>query len=285
MPFGRRPPIRMAMTTPPTHKKAADAKPQTQAPLLTASAWTELARRAVVLVLFVFAADALFGYERPGIAAAAALLAIAAYWIIPRPALPAKALHHERLPSVWMPDLLGVLLATTFLSLPLIIAAREDWLGGPWMFMLFMWPPGLIALAIFWIAARYQCFWALISEDALAINTMRGMTVLPFASIVRVAPGETRPPRWLGPLLVLFGGWRGLGIALLHADRPSHWLSIERTDGTALRLPADAFPDARKIIKALDRAGVPLATELTGRPERVREAGLNVEGRADGGGV
>ncbi len=200
-------------------------------------------------------------------------------WLLPRPKPPPGALHHERLPSVWMPDLVGLLLATTFLAMPFIISAGEPWLGGPWMLTLFMWPPGLIALAIFWIAARYQCFWIRLEPHALTVNTTRGTTAMEYDSIARISPDMTLPPRWLGPLLVLFGGWRGLGVALLHANRPSRWIVVERKDGSALRLPADAFPDARKVIAALERAGVPISPDFVRKQSKPNKKMRKPDGR------
>lgn len=238
---------------------------------MTYSAWIELARRAVALVLAVAAATAALGYGRWDIATATVVLAAAAYGLLPRPKLPPGALHHERLPSVYMPDLLGLLLATTFLSAPFIVSAREGWSGVPWGLMLLMWPPGLIALAIFWVAAGYQCLWVLVGPHALTVNTRRGTAVLPYESITGVSTDTTRPPRWLGPLLILFGGWRGAGVAILHANRQSHWIVIERRDSPPLRLPADAFPAARKIVGALSEAGIPVAAELAGRQRRPKK--------------
>ncbi|CAG1014840.1 MAG: hypothetical protein F9K19_14490 [Rhizobiaceae bacterium] len=221
----------------------------------------EVSRRFVTLVLLCAGVIAAFGYGRLDAAAACGGAAIAAYLLPPRPKPPEGAFHHDRLPSVWMPDLLGFLLATTFLAMPFIVSALEEWPGVPWGLMLFMWPPGLVALAIFWFSARYQCFWVLPERSSITIGTLRGKTVLTYSEIVRVTTETRRPPGWLSPLLILFGGWRGLGIALLHGTRPNHSLVLERKDGEPVRLPLDAFPDAAKVVKALERAGVPTIRE------------------------
>jgi hypothetical protein len=218
----------------------------------------EVARRAVVLLFLIAAAVAAFGHGQWLWAALAFALAVLVYAFVPRPLPPHGALHHERLPSVFMPDLVGFLLATTFLALPFVIAAREPWQGGPWALMLFMWPPGLVALSVLWLSIRYQCFWVKLSADGLTVSTIRGIEVLPFERIAGARAETGRPPRWLGPLLVLLGGWRGLGIALLHADSESHAVLIERSDGTTLRLPADAFPGLNKVTAALRAADIPV---------------------------
>lgn len=221
----------------------------------------EIARRAGALLLLILAVVAGFGHGRWPWAALAVVLAALVYILLPLPAVPDGALHHERMPSVTIPDLLGFLLATTFLAMPFVISAQEPWLDGPWALMLFMWLPGLVALAIFVMAIRYQCFWVKLSPDSLTISTVAGIETLPFDHIAGLRPETRRPPRWLGPLLVLFGGWRGLGLALLHANTERHAILIKRSDGTSLRLPADAFPDINKVIKALARTGIALAEQ------------------------
>lgn len=221
----------------------------------------EVSRRFVTLVLFCVSVVAVFGYGWLGVATASGCTAIATYLLPPRPKPPEGALHHDRLPSVWMPDLLGFLLATTFLATPFIVSALEEWPGVPWGLILFMWPPGLVALAILWFSSLYQCFWVLPERSAITLNTIWGRIALPYSEIVRVSTETRRPPGWLSPLLILFGGWRGLGIALLHGNRADHSLVLERIDGERIRLPLDAFPDAAKVIKALGRAGLTVARE------------------------
>jgi hypothetical protein len=218
----------------------------------------EVTRRAATLFFLIVAAVVGFGRGQWSWAALAVVSAVLVYALPPRPALPGGALHHERVPSVYMPDVVGFLLATTFLALPFVIAAREPWQGGPWVLMLFIWPPGLVALSVLWLSVRYQCFWVRLSADSLTVSTIRGIEVLPFERIAGARAETGRPPRWLGPLLVLLGGWRGLGIALLHADTETHAVLIERSDGTTLRLPADAFPGLDKVIAALRGADIPV---------------------------
>ena len=104
-------------------------------------------------------ATAGLGYGRGDLAFVAVLAGILVYVLLPRPRLPQGAVHHERMPTVHMPDLLGFMLATTFFALPLIVSAQEPWLGGPWGLYLLTGLPGLIALLIFYIAIRHQCLW------------------------------------------------------------------------------------------------------------------------------
>ena len=221
----------------------------------------EVVRRAVVLALFVAAAVAGFGYGLTLLALGGVAAGTAVYIFIPRPVVPKGAVHHERMPSTYMPDLLGFMLATLFLALPLIVAVHDPWLDGPWSLYLLTGLPALISLFIFYISIRHQIMWLKVAGREIAFADFGGITEIGFDAIARVRTEVKPPPRWLKPLLALFGGWRGLGIALV-TDRASHNLVIERRDGSHLRLPVDAFPDLRKLILALHRGGVRLDDEL-----------------------
>lgn len=225
----------------------------------------EILRRAATLLLLVVAVTRIFAVTR----AASWLsglpwigLAVAVYLLVPRPAVPEGALHHERLPSTVMPDLIGFLLGTTFFAMPLVIINTEAWLEGVWWIPLMFWLPGLFALAIFYMAASYACSWILLRRDGMTIASLWAIVDLPFADIQKVNPIARRLPRWIGWALVLFGGLQGAGVALLHAGRVAHYLDFERKSGPPLRFAVDAFPDIRRVVAALRRARVPLDLEL-----------------------
>lgn len=223
---------------------------------------TELARRAVALALFIAAAVLGLGYGQTLVALLALVAGGLVYILVPRPKLPHDAIHHERMPTVVMPDILGFMLATLFFSLPLIISAQQPWSDGPFGFYLMTGIPGLIACAIFWIATRHQCLWLVATGHDLTIADMRRIETLAYHDIEKVELGIKPPPGWLSPLLVLFGGWRGLGIALLTGERPSHALKIHLRDGTQRRIPSDALADQGIVAGAMLRGGVKLDSKL-----------------------
>ena len=237
----------------------------------------EVLRRAVALALFVAAATLGFGYGQVLWALLAVVIAILAYVLPPRPKPPQGAITHDRMPTVYMPDLLGFMLATLFLALPLIISAQEPWLGGPWGIYLLTGLPALVVMFIFWISTRHQCMWLKVTGHDLTIADMHDIVTLPFGEIAEVTGVTRQPPRWLSPLLVLFGGWRGLGIALLTGERASHALAFKLTNGTERRVPSDALSDERKLLAALAHGGVRLGNDLrayAGKPSR-RRAGTS----------
>jgi len=224
----------------------------------------ELARRALTLLLLVIAAVQAFANLRAPSWISGALwagLAVAVYLLIPRPTIPEDALRHEALPSTIMPDVLGFMLGVTFFALPLVIIS-EPWLEGVWQIPLMFALPGLFALAIHYIAAQYACSWVRLRRDGLVIANLWTVVDLPFEDIVKVTPIERRLPGWVGWALVLFGGFRGAGVALLHAGRVAHYLEFERKSGRAVRFSVDAFPDLRRVVAALKRASVPLDLEV-----------------------
>ena len=129
--------------------------------------------------------------------------------------------------------------------------------------------PALLSFVIFWIAIRHRCLWLKVTGHDLTIADMRHIETVPFDTIADVATEAKPHPRWLSPLLILFGGWRGLSIALLTGERPSHSLVLHLKDGTQRRVPSDAFPDQRKIVAALQHGGVhldPSLRALAGKP-------------------
>lgn len=237
---------------------------------ITAIAWRELTRRMVVLACLVGAAILLFGHGQGALASLAAAFGIGVYLFLPRPRPPEGALFAERMPSVHMPDLAGLILAVPFLSIPFIVSALEPWMGGPWGLMLFMWPPGLIALAIFWFASGYQCSWILLRPDGVDLTNMRGTRRLDFSDIRRVRFAATGLPRWVSGALFLLGGVRGAGIALLHGNRKSHSAVVELRSGGAVRLPLDAFPDMDRVLTAMVKAGVDIDTASVSHPAAPR---------------
>jgi len=233
---------------------------------LTAIAWRELIRRMGALVFLISAAVFWLGYGYAAWALLAAGLGVALYLALPRPRPPEGALFAERMPSVYMPDLAGLVLALPFLSAPFIIAARETWIGGPWGLMVFIAPPGLVALAIFWIATRYQCSWIVLRPDGVELSGPRGRAWLDFSQIGRVRAEARALPGWISAALGLFGGPRGAGMALLHGRRTRHSAVVELRAGGTMSLPLDAFPDMQRVLKAMRDAGVTVDAALLPRP-------------------
>lgn len=224
----------------------------------------ELARRAVVLVLFVVGAVETFEDLRSPSWISGLLwssLAVAVYLLIPRPTPPTGALRHEALPAIIMPDVLGFLLGVTFFALPFVIVNSDPLLKDVWIIHAVLWLLGAFALAILYIAARHACSWIQLRNDGMIIADLWRVIDLPFLEIERVNAVERRLPRWIGPALVLFGGWRGAGVASLHANRTSHAIEFIHKSGVPISFPIDAFPNLDRVVVALTKAGVSIDAE------------------------
>jgi len=225
----------------------------------------ELGRRAISLALFVIAVVQTFTDLRAPSWTSGLLwggLGVATYVLIPRPSIPDKALRHEAIPATVMPDVLGFLFGITFFALPLVIINSEAWLEGVWQIPAMFAIPGLFALVVLYMAARYACSWVQLRKDGLLIANLWTIVDLPFKEITKVNAIERRLPRWVGWALVAFGGLRGAGVALLHANRAAHYLDFERETGPPVKFNVDALPDIKRLVSVLKRAGVPLDAEL-----------------------
>lgn len=222
----------------------------------------EIARRLVPLVLLLAAiahvASAPDG-TRPWLAWGLIAGAVAVYLLLPFEQPPEGALRHSRLAAVLLPDLIGFTLSLTFFGIYIVLVADNPNL---WGVILLLGPPGAICLAILLVAAWYASFWMVIEADRLSVATLRTRQELPFAAIRSVKPTRHLLPHWLAPLLVLAGGWRGLGVALLHGHRASHGLRFDLADGSHFDAPVDAFPEVGRLLSALKKAGVRVDVEL-----------------------
>lgn len=226
---------------------------------------TEILRRVGSLTLFTAAAVALLASsEGPHglIASGLAVCALALYIAVPWPKRPDDALRYDAIPAIFGPDLLGFLLGVLFFGLPFLIAGDAALGEGVVIVGGVLWAMGLFALAILWIAARHAVSWIVLKDTSVVIAGPRAIVELAYGDIVRVAPRAHRLPRWVGAALMLFGGIRGMGIALLHADRVSHALEFVPRTGRPIRVPADAFDDPRRLLATLAAEGVPLEGEL-----------------------
>lgn len=218
----------------------------------------QFARRGVSLVLFTAAAVTLFGDLHWIVPVLLAALALAVYILVPRPTRPDGALGYAAMPAIVMPDVLGFLLGMVFFGLPFLMADDAALQEGIWIIGAVMWGMGGFALAILIIAARYAVSWVLIKPDGLVIANLWAIHDMPFAEIASVRPRERRLPRWVSAALILFGGVRGAGVALLHGNRVAHSIEFLRRDGARLRIGIDAFEDLPAVAAALKDAGVSL---------------------------
>lgn len=227
----------------------------------------ELLRRAVTVAL---ATAAFIWIPRSGLAALLlALAALAAYALVPRRARPEGAFIYERMPSVVMPDLLGVLLTAFFVALPFWAGGPDDGGFGPIHPMAFLlWPMALFGLAILVIAARYAVYWLAIAPDGLRLNDLSGEQFVPFSDIALVEPYRRGLPGWmraLVPLLIASGRFTQAGAIMVARD--SSGVRLRLADGSAPVILRESFEKPyAKVLAALEAHHIPFGPDAAPAP-------------------
>jgi hypothetical protein len=135
------------------------------------------------------------------------LLAILIYIYLPRPSIPSGAAYYTRLNAVYLPDVLSVFLwlgAWMFFFLP------DD--SAPmvvrYIFLLFF---AIFALVIVLPTVKYASNWFLFTEDSFQWSDTDGIGSVPVKDVVSIKPYKKQLPKWVAPLIILFG--RGQPVA------------------------------------------------------------------------
>ncbi len=135
------------------------------------------------------------------------LLSILIYIYLPRPNIPNGAAYYTRFNAVYLADILGVFLWTGawmffFLpddSAPMVVR---------YIFLLFF---TVFALAIVLPTVKYASNWYLFTEDSFQWSDKDGIGNVPLKDIVSIKPYKKQLPKWVAPLIILFG--RGQPVA------------------------------------------------------------------------
>lgn len=164
--------------------------------------------------------------------------ALLVYLLIPRPSIPERAAFYTRLNAVYLPDVLGVFLWTGawmffFLpddSAPVVV---------PYFFLLFF---GLFALIIMWSANKYASSWYRFEDESFQWSSPRGIQRIALDDIASIQPYKRQLPRWVAPLIVLFGKGRpgptGVGI-LSGTAAPEIGMEITTNSGERIKVMAN----------------------------------------------
>ncbi len=170
------------------------------------------------------------------------LLAILIYLYLPKPKIPQGAAYYIRFNSVYLPDVLGMLL----------------WLGA-WMF--FFIPDdsapmfvryfllsffGIFALAIVLPTLKYAASWYLFTEDTFEWSGAEGTGKVPLKDIVSIKPYKKQLPKWVAPLIILFG--RGQPVAtgagmISMSSSPEIGMEITLKSGKKIKVMANYLED------------------------------------------
>lgn len=229
----------------------------------------ELTRRFFCLALFTLGLVA-FGYWGAITAVMLFAGALLTYVALPRPKPPPSALTYEKIPAVYGPDMIGLMMTSVFIALPFWVALSEEYMWQDSVMplhpsALLSWPLALISASILVIAASYASFWLDIEQDGLHLYSLRQDRFISYSNITRVVPFRRdllRWVRWLTPLLVLSGRYTAAGAVLLARDTTGFSMCL--TDGSTINIDVSAFEKPAKIIlNALRKKGVPI--EINGK--------------------
>jgi hypothetical protein len=204
-----------------------------------------------------------------------ALLGLAVYVFLPRRRREKDAVAYPAW-RIILSDFASFLLIGPFLALPLFIVGGtvQAVLRG-WMLCLIFWPLGLLGVWLLRIVAGYAGYEILLRPEGLFIRDGRREESVPFASLRHYRPLDLRPPRWLvraGWLAALAGHGAAragaAGRALLLSGFSNGGLGLGRRDGSSVfiwvtdAMGSAALKNAGKMLKALDKAGVPRLDEV-----------------------
>ena len=135
------------------------------------------------------------------------ILTLLVYLMLPRPKVPKGAAYYTRFNAVYLADTVGFffwMAAWMFFFLP----DDSSMPFGQYILLLFFAP---LALAMIFPTIKYASNWYLFTEDSFEWSDKDGIGKIPLKDIVSVKPYKKQLPKWVGPLMILFG--RGNAVA------------------------------------------------------------------------
>jgi len=129
------------------------------------------------------------------------------YFLLPKPKVPEGAAYYTRFNAVYLADALGFFLWTAA-WMGFFVPDDSSMHFGQYILFLFFAP---FALVIILPTIKYASNWYLFTEDSFEWSDTDGIGKVPLKDIVSIKPYKRQLPKWLGPLMILFG--RGNAVA------------------------------------------------------------------------
>ncbi len=249
-----------------------------RAPGHTGSRGLEILRRLLLVGSMVGAAwllattgDLVWRVRAAGWAWVAGVLA---YALLPWPRHRPRTLSYNRASAVVVPDLLGAILTTMFLVMPVFVIS--DTFDGPvvkglfdiesgWIWLtVVMWALAAVVATINLTALWYATFSLTLLPQGLQCRTLLGYRECAYTDIAQVTPALLALPRWLKIVMMLAGllNWRLMGAIWLGASQETRGIEIQRHDGSRFRIWLDALDGRGRVYRELRHARVPMSAEL-----------------------
>ena len=176
------------------------------------------------------------------------VFALLVYFILPRPKVPEGAAYYTRFNAVYLADSLGVFLWTgswMFFFLP------DD--SAPMFVRYFLLSFfGIFALAIVLPTIKYAASWYLFTEDTFEWSGTEGIGKVPLKEIVSIKPYKKQLPKWVAPLIILFG--RGQPVAtgtgmISMSSSPEIGMEITLKSGEKIKVMANYLEADKRFTK------------------------------------
>jgi len=135
------------------------------------------------------------------------LLALLIYFKMPKIKVPEAAAYYTRLNAAYLPDILGFSL-WTFAWIFFFLPDDSMPVFVRYFLLLFF---GIFALAIVLPTIKYASNWYLFTEDSFQWSDTEGIGEVLLQDIVSIKPYKRQLPKWVAPLIILFG--RGQPVA------------------------------------------------------------------------
>ena len=189
------------------------------------------------------------------------LAGLLVYGLLPRAKRQPDGLYYNRRASVYLPDVMGLLMPCFFLALSVFIIAENspgdtplsavD--GGWWVITVVMWVMGGVFLAMLAISTHYAAFYYRLTPSAFVIHRGSSEKLYPWNEMESCGWYQGKRGRVLGLLLIIFARGPGaIGQGLLVALNEEQGIEIKLKLGKTLRIMANHLPDFPKILEALD---------------------------------
>jgi hypothetical protein len=203
------------------------------------------------------------------------LLGLALYILLPRRRKEKGAIFYPAW-RIGLGDFASFLLIVPFFAMPLlIVGGTVQALTQGWMLGLVFWPLALLGVWLLRIMAWYAGYEVDLRRDGVFIRDGHHERMIPFSELAHYRPLDLRPPRWLvwaGLLAAVSGrgsarvGAAGRGLLLAGFSNGGVGLGLKKGSSVFFwitdAMGTTALKNSKKLLPALDRAGVPRLDEV-----------------------
>ncbi len=165
------------------------------------------------------------------------LISALIYFLLPRIKVPKGGAYYTRFNAVYLPDVMAFVL---WIGVFVLFNAPDDSLpmAVRYFFLFF----GILPLTFVLITVKYASSWYLFKDNYFQYSGRGGFHKIPLQDIISVKPYTRRLPKWIAPLIMIFG--RGnpgsTGLAVLSSISTSEiGMEITTKSGEKIKVMAN----------------------------------------------